>query len=234
MQTNQGPTVSDNTPSVAGMTRIVLRPIGSPLPLGFLGLAGATMTLSGLELGWVPAGLHDTVGLVLVAFAVPAQLIASIFGFLSRDTVCGTGMGVLAGTWLTVGLAVHDAPPVGPNRALAVFLFVAAAAMVSPATAAATAKIVPALVMALAAVRFLLTALWLWFGGKGWEHVGGWEGLALCAFALYTAFGLELEDTLRRLVLPLGRFGLGRRVLTGGVGDNLDLVEREAGVREQL
>jgi hypothetical protein len=31
--------------------RVFLRPIGNPLPLGFLALAGATMLVSGLQLG---------------------------------------------------------------------------------------------------------------------------------------------------------------------------------------
>ncbi len=31
--------------------RVVLRPIANPFALGFLGLAGATLTVSGLELG---------------------------------------------------------------------------------------------------------------------------------------------------------------------------------------
>jgi hypothetical protein len=36
---------------VSAAARIVLRPIGSPLPLGFLALAGATLLVSGLQLG---------------------------------------------------------------------------------------------------------------------------------------------------------------------------------------
>ena len=34
-------------------TRIVLRPIGNPLPLGFLALAAGTLLVSGLQLGWL-------------------------------------------------------------------------------------------------------------------------------------------------------------------------------------
>ena len=33
----------------------MLPPIGNPLPLGFLGLAGATLLVSGLQLGWLDA-----------------------------------------------------------------------------------------------------------------------------------------------------------------------------------
>jgi uncharacterized protein len=39
--------------SVARAARIVLRPIGNPLPLGFLALAAATLLVSGLQLGWL-------------------------------------------------------------------------------------------------------------------------------------------------------------------------------------
>jgi uncharacterized protein len=37
------------------------------------------------------------VALILIAFVFPLQLVASILGFLARDVVAGTGMGVLAG-----------------------------------------------------------------------------------------------------------------------------------------
>ncbi|OPG11457.1 hypothetical protein [Microbispora sp. GKU 823] len=38
-----------------GVVRVVLRPMGSPLPLGFLGLALAMTAFAAMELGWVPA-----------------------------------------------------------------------------------------------------------------------------------------------------------------------------------
>ena len=75
--------------------RIVLRPIGDPLPLGFLALAGGTLLISGLQLGWLQES--DSLD-VARRVRLPLQLVASIFGFLARDVVAGTGMGVLAGT----------------------------------------------------------------------------------------------------------------------------------------
>lgn len=218
---------------VASKTRIVLRPIGSPLPLGFLGLVGATISLAGIQLGWVPANQHATVGLVMITFVFPLQLISSIFGFLSRDTVAGTGMGILAGTWLTIGIVTYQMPVTMGNRALALLLFVSAAAMLSPVSAAATGKLVPAIIMALAALRFALTGLYQWFGSP-WSHVSAWEGIVLACIALYGALGLELEDVLRRRALPMGRRGAGRRALDGSLTDEIHLLGREAGVREQL
>jgi hypothetical protein len=63
--------------------RVMLRPIGNPLPLGFLALAAGTLLVAGLQLGWLaPSEGHD-VALILIAFVAPLQLLASVFGYLA-------------------------------------------------------------------------------------------------------------------------------------------------------
>jgi len=99
-------------------TRVVLRPIGAPTALGMLGLAAGTFTLAGLQLGWVPAGEQDQVGLVLVVFASLLQLVAAVLSFLARDGVAGTAFGVLAGTWLAVGVVLAAGPEASASSAL--------------------------------------------------------------------------------------------------------------------
>jgi succinate-acetate transporter protein len=85
---------------------VFLRPLANPLPLGFLALAGATLLVSGLQLEWLQPSDGMDVALILTAFVFPLQLVASVFGFLARDVVAGTGMGILAGTWLAVYTAL--------------------------------------------------------------------------------------------------------------------------------
>jgi hypothetical protein len=59
-QPDQGARAVGGDRGVSGSARIVLRPIASPLPLGFLALAGGTLLLSGLQLGWLaPAQGRD-------------------------------------------------------------------------------------------------------------------------------------------------------------------------------
>ena len=99
--------------SGAAAARVVLRPIANPLPLGFLALAGGTLLVSGLQLGWLAPAQGDDVALCVLAFVFPLQLVASVFGFLGRDVVAGTGMGVLAGTWLAIALVTLSAPAPG-------------------------------------------------------------------------------------------------------------------------
>jgi uncharacterized protein len=189
-----------------GETRITLRPVASPLPLGFLALALATIPFSAVQLGWVPPTEGRVAAIGAIAATVPLQLLASVLGFLARDVVAATGMGVLAGTWGTVGLTTVSSPPGAVSAGLGVFLLTAGLCMWVPA-AAAMAKLVPATVMALAGLRFLVTGAYELSGSAAWKAAAGWVGLLLGAVALYAGLALALEANAGRTVLPLGRRG---------------------------
>lgn len=221
----------DLTPS---LSRIVLRPIGSPLPLGFVALGAASVTLSGSQLGWLPVTDGRQVALVLLVFVAPLQALSSVFGFLARDSVGGTGMGLLAGTWLATGAVTVSSPAGSTSRALGLLLLFVSAALMVPTVAASLGKVLAAVVMGGAAVRFALTGIYEFTNRTSWEHVSGWWGVALGVVALYAALAFEIEDTRRRTVLPVGRHGAGRQALEGTIGDDLNRVSHEAGVREQL
>jgi uncharacterized protein len=222
------------SPLVERAARVVLRPIGNPLPLGFLALAGGTLVVSGLQLGWLPPSEGMNVALILVAFVFPLQLLASVFGYLARDVVAGTGMGLLAGTWLSIGLIALTSDPGSTSDALGLFLLLAAVAMAVPAAAAATGKLVPAAVLSTTVVRFAATGLYELTASGLWKDVAGVVGLALCALAVYFAAALALEDARRETLVPLARRGVGRESVGGNFEAQLARVEREAGVREQL
>lgn len=220
-------------PQVPDPQRIVLRPVGTPLPLAFVGLAVATATLACLDLGWIPATEQHQVALVLIAFAVPLQGLATIFCFLARDAPSGAGIGVQTAAWLTLGLLLSTGAPGTRSDTVSIFLFAAAASLVPAATTTALGKIVPALVMVATTVRFTLTGLYERFGGGAWEHSAGWEGLALACLALYTALAVDLESARHRTVLPLGRHGSGKKALVPGP-PRATTLETQPGVREQL
>jgi len=214
--------------------RIVLRPVGNPLPLGFLALAGGTLVVSGLQLGWIEQAEGGNVALILIAFVVPLQLIASIFGYLARDVVAGTGMGILAGAWLSIALVKLTSPVGSTSDALGLLLLAAGAAMVVPAAAAAGAKLVPAAVLTTAGLRFALTGVYELTASGTWADVAGYTGLVLCGLGIYAALAMALEDARRDAVLPLMRVGTGREALEDGFEAQLARVEKEAGIRSQL
>jgi succinate-acetate transporter protein len=220
-------------PAPQALTRITMRPIANPLPLGFLALAGGTLLLSGLQLGWVEPAETHTLGLIVIAFVVPLQFVTAIFGFLARDVVAGTGMAILSGTWLSIGLVTLTGAPGSTSDALGLLLILAATALLVPATAAA-GKLVAAAVLATTALRFLVTALYQLTGGDAWKTTAGVVGLALCALAIYTSLAMALEDAHRRTVLPLLRRKRGAGAIQAGLAYQVHDVEHEAGVRAQL
>lgn len=221
-------------PTVAQATRIFLRPIANPLALGFLGLAGATLVLSGLELGWIPPSASVQVAVIVLVSAPALQLIACVFGFLARDAVAATGMGVLAASWAIIGADHLLTGPGAHSPALGTFLFLAAAAIALSALTASETKVLPALVMGITALRFAVTGAFEMSGDHGVKLASGVIGCALALVATYGAFALELEGLEHRTVLPTFRRGRGRQALQPDLAPQVRKVAAEPGVRNQL
>ena len=214
--------------------RVVLRPLATPLPLGFLALTLATVAFSAVQLGWVPPDQGRIAALTALVATLPLQFLSSVMGFLARDPVAATGMGVLAGTWAVVGVATYTSPPGTASKGLGVVLVTAGLAMLIPALAAASSKAVPAAVMGLAAVRFLVTGVYELTASMTWKTTAGWIGIILAAVALYAALALELEGAREKTVLPVGRRGAGRSAMDGDGSRDRGSLATEAGVRPQL
>ena len=89
------PSVPQPTPAQA--VRFYLRPIATPFPLGFGALAAASLLAAGSELGWFAPSDRPIVAVVLIGFSFPLQILASVFGFLGRDTAAATGFGIQGG-----------------------------------------------------------------------------------------------------------------------------------------
>jgi len=214
-------------------TRIVLRPLATPLPLGFLALALATTVFAALQLGWIPPDQGRVAALTALVATVPLQLTASVIGFLARDPVAATGMGVLAGTWATVGLTTLTSPPGSTSPGLGVVLVTAGLAMFLPAVSG-LAKLAPAAVMGLAGVRFIVTGMYQLEGSATWKSAAGWVGLALAVVAFYAALALELEGSHHRTILPVGRRGPSAAGMRGDSPLGPADLAHEPGVRPQL
>lgn len=82
-------------PDLRSMTRINLRPIASPMPLGFFTVAIASVMTGCLQLGLFDTEARKAVALcVLPAFAL--QFLVSILAFGARDVIAATLMGTFA------------------------------------------------------------------------------------------------------------------------------------------
>jgi uncharacterized protein len=218
----------------ARSARVLLRPIANPLALGFFGLAGATLTIGALQLGWIPADQRSQAGLIVLVVGPLPMTIASIFGFLGRDDIAATGMGWMAATWLAYGLIQISSAPGSTSTALGAFLVVAGAGCLLNAAGSGAAKGLAAAILALAGIRFLTSGIYELGSGNGWRHVAGWAGVALCPAALYGALALALEDLRGGPVLPTLRGSRGRDMFREPLARQVRDVAQEAGVRREL
>jgi uncharacterized protein len=218
-------------PDPQAMTRIVLRPIGSPLPLGFFTVAIDNVLVSALQWGLLPAADRRAVALIVFpAFIV--QAIVGVFALSARDSIAGTLMLSFATTWLVDALVFYADPP-GAAAALGIF-YVVFAVFVSLMLASALLKRALAAVLAVAAPRFLISGVAEITGNQVVAQAGAALGFLLAAVSLYTAFALLLEDSHGSEVLPIGRMGAARQATHGILADELRGIERQPGVRRTL
>jgi uncharacterized protein len=211
--------------------RIVLRPIGSPMPLGFFTVAIDSALVSALQWGILPAGGDRAVALIVFpAFVV--QAIVGVFSFLGRDSLAATLMLSFATTWLVDALVFWLRPP-GDKEALGIFLIVFAVFAAIMLSAALPKRALAAVLVA-AVPRFFFSGLADVTGSQAISEVAAVLGFLLAAVALYTAFALLWEDTRGEEIVPVGRLGPARHATQGSLAVQLRNIERQAGVRRTL
>ncbi|MHB1536917.1 MAG: hypothetical protein ACYCUM_02265 [Solirubrobacteraceae bacterium] len=219
---------STESPSV----RIVLRPVGSPLTIAMAGLAIASLLDSGLALGWVSARETAYVGLILIAVPSVLQLIACLFAYLARDGATGACSGVLATTWLAIGLVHALAGGDGRSAALGLLLVAVAGVLAFSGVAVSIVNPLPGGVFLLSATRFTLDGVYGLGGGGGFERAAAMIGLLVTAAAIYSVLAFELEGQQRRPVLPTFRRGRAKAARGEPADGQLRGISREPGVRE--
>ncbi|MEV1044453.1 GPR1/FUN34/YaaH family transporter [Streptomyces sp. NPDC049916] len=234
MSPDSGPQGPSEPLTTDAVTRIMLRPIASPLPLGFFALGLGSTVLSSLQLGWVPTAQSEVLLLLVLIFVVPLQLVAGIFAFLARDSGSGTALLLLSAAWAGTSVTSLDSPPGEPVAAQAVFLLALVPFVLALAGASVQSKPLFAVLLTLTATRFALTGLYEAALGNAFQLAAGWTGLAIGVFALYGGLALLIEDTKQRTVLPLFRRGKARESIEGDLREQLTEAQQEAGVRHQL
>jgi succinate-acetate transporter protein len=211
--------------------RIMLRPMASPLPLGFYTIAIATIMVSSLQLGIIDAGERRNVALIILP-AFVLQLIVGIACIAARDTIATTLMTSVAGSWLADALTYLFGTP-SKSVASAVFFF-ALAGFVAMMATAARPKAALFAVLVMAAPRFFFSGLAVATGNEALTKTAGIFGYLLAAVAIYTAWALLLEDVRGHTVLPVGRTGPAREAIEGSLAAQLTGYEHLAGIRRTL
>jgi succinate-acetate transporter protein len=225
--------VEDGPPRHVDVTRIFLRPIGSGLPLGFFAFGIGMLLLACSALKWIPVAETQQVGMLLMAFVFPLELIATIFAFLARDTLGAATLGLFTASWLALGWIDVSGTPGARSVAVGVFLFGFAAAALMLALLSMQGKPFFAALLSLAVGRMAFSGAFEAGATQVWNSVAGGFGLALTVLALYGGTALGLEDAKQRELLPLFRRGAARQAFEG-YDAQLQRLESEPGVRQQL
>jgi uncharacterized protein len=211
---------------------VVLRPIGSPLTVGLSGLGVASLVDSGLGFGWIPSSDSTEVGLVLLSVPFLLQLLACVLSYLVGDGAVGATVGVLATTWLAIGLLHLSRGGVQRDGALGLLVLAAGAAVGISAITICLTNPLAGTIFALAALRFVLDGVYQLGGAPGWQDVASIAGLAVSGLVLYAVPAFELEGQCRRAMLPTLRRARRKTGVLCDAGAQLSGVAREAGVRE--
>lgn len=217
-----------------GIVRVVVQPYGSSLPLGFFAFGVGMLVLAGIGLGWIEGQDLRSGGLVLAAFVTPIELLAAAVAFLARDTAGAASLGLFSTSWLALGLGDVLAQSGTRSHATGLFLIGFATMVIALAIAAAASKPLLAILLVMASARAAIAGVHEFVGHTELQRADGAIALAIFAFSAYGGFALLLEDANQRPVLPTGRIGAARAALHDDLGQQLERVQREAGVRQQL
>jgi hypothetical protein len=223
----------DGSPRLDGAV-VMLRPVGSALPLGLAGLAIASLLFTGLDFGWVPQAQRHELAATILAAAVPLETVAFLFALVARDGAAASAVALLAAAWGSIGVVHAMSPPGSTSDALGLALLAIGALLLLSTPAQALGKPLAAAAFGLAGARFVLTGLHELTARGGWQDASGAVGLAVVAVAAYAIVAFELEDAKDQPVLPTFRRGRGRNALAAPAEAQLDGVAHEPGVRQQL
>lgn len=218
---------------VEATTRVVLRPLASPLPLAFFAFGIGSVLQSALQFGVIPPEEARDLAFILGAFVFPAQLLAGLLAFPSRETLGATAITLISFSWLATAILLYLQPG-GTSNALGVLYLLIALILALLGSVAILGKPLLAGIIALATVRYGLNGLYELTAAGGLQLVSGVLGCLIGLAAFYGGLAFGIEDALHRTVLPIGRRGEARQALEQDLGGQVGPVENEAGVRKQL
>jgi succinate-acetate transporter protein len=225
---------ADSQRMIEERTRIVLRPLASPLPLAFFAFGVGSLMLSGQQLGLIPDSETRTLALILGLFVFPLQALAAVLSFVARETLGATALGLISGSWLAGSAIMYTSPPDATTAAYGIFQICIAVMLLLLGVIGLQGKPLISAIILLAFFRFGLNGFFELTAAPWTQPVSGVIGLLIFLFALYGGLALGLEDAQHRTVLPLGRRGEALEAVEGDLSDQVGPIEKEAGVRKQL
>jgi succinate-acetate transporter protein len=213
--------------------RVVLRPYGSPLPLGLFAFGVGMVVLAGLGLGLITGTDVRTAGVLLAAFVFPLELLAAVIAFLVRDTAAAATLGLFATSWAAFGALDIVSPAQPASPAVGMFLAAFAVVLIPLAWTGYLGKGLLGIVLTVSITRAVLAAAYQLGAPHQLQTANAAAALLLFALSVYSGSAFLIEDLRQRTVLPIARRGQARDAVSGSP-DGDDQLSGEPGVRPQL
>jgi uncharacterized protein len=153
-------------------THVVLRAYASPLPLGLFAFAVGNVLLAVAHLGGFGPEDTRTTMVMLATFIALPQLLAAVLGFLTREPLVATLLGLLAVTWPT-DVVVQEYTGQATNGPRGVLFLALAGVLLLMSLPGFTAKPLFSALVVVAAARFVAGGLYDLTASSGWMHVSG-------------------------------------------------------------
>ena len=215
-------------------TRIVLRPYGSPLPLGFFSFAVGMALLAGIALDEISGNEVRAAGVLLATFVFPLEFLASVFAFLARDTGAATALAIFSTSWAGIGALYVINPQQQRSTSVGMYLCAFAFVLLPLAAIALLGKALLGIVLTVSTLRAVLAAAYQLGAPHELQLADAAASLLLVALAVYAGTAFLLEDARQRTLLPILRRGEANRALQDDVVGQHTRLTREPGVRRQL
>ena len=214
--------------------RVVVRPLGNPMPLGMFSFGIGMLLLAAQSAQWVPLSETMQIGILLAAFVFPLEGLATVMAFVARDTLAATVLGLFTTSWLALGLVLITGTPGAISTTEGIYLLGFAAAVASLALIASAGKPLVALTLVLSATRAILFGLYEVTRTASLEHAAGYVAAAIAAVAWYSGTAFAVEEVRGRPLLPVLRRGSSAVAVSDDLPRQLSDARREPGVRSQL
>ncbi|MGW4568195.1 GPR1/FUN34/YaaH family transporter [Streptomyces sp. NPDC004561] len=214
--------------------RVVVRPYGNPLPLGFFSFGIGMALLAGIGLGLITGEQVRAAGILLAVFVCPLEFLAAVMAFLTRDTGAATALGLFATSWAGLGALHIVAPSQRTSVAVGMYLCAFALMLIPLAAVAFLGKTLLGAVLTVSILRAVLAAAYQLGAPEALELANAAAALLLVALALYSGTAFLVEDVRQHTVLPILRRGDARRAIEDDLGDQHTRLPKEPGIRRQL
>ena len=184
--------------------------VADPGPLGLAGFAMTTFCLSSANAGlWKGAGVAAALSLAFFYGGI-AQLLAGMWEFLRKNTFGALAFSSFGAFWLGLYALVYWQKAFGANGSTGIFLlgWTIFTLYMTVAAMKVNMAVLSVFVLLLITFIFLTIGNWGMVGAhSGMVKIGGWTGLVTAAAAWYASAAGVINDTHKKVVLPVGPLG---------------------------